>query len=246
VRKLAAAIAATAIAGLPLVSSAVPSQAATPTCFGKPATIVGSAGPDTLVGQGGVSDVIFGGGGNDYISGGDFYGGDAIPGNAPDLLCGGPGDDRVTGSPGNDKLNGGDGNDYVDGGNGADLEQGNAGNDTVGKGSFADADSANDVMHGNGGNDVLNGGWGKDKLYGDAGADQLYDEECDGPTLLNGGAGDDYMESWSSSFDGWHGNVCNSVADQVVGDIGIDTAQVDRLDSVTTVEHVTRITQPGN
>jgi Ca2+-binding RTX toxin-like protein len=235
--------AATAIAALPLIWG-VPSQAATPLCFGKPATIVGTSDDDTLIGQGGVSDVIYGGVGKDYISGGDFYGDDAIPGDAPDLLCGGPGNDRVTGSPGTDKLNGGDGADYVDGGNGADLEQGNAGNDTVGKGSFADADFANDVMHGNGGNDVLNGGWGKDKMYGDAGADRLYDEECDGPTLLSGGDGDDYMESWSSSYDGWHGNVCHTLADQVVGATGTDTAQVDRLDSVSTVEHVTRITKP--
>lgn len=190
-----------------------------------------------------MSDVIYGGGGNDTIIGGDFYWSDNIPGQAPDLLCGGPGADRVTGSPGNDKLNGGDGNDYVDGENGADLEQGNAGNDRVGQGSFEDADSANDVMRGNGGNDVMYGGWGSDKMYGDAGADQLYDVECSA-TLLNGGSGDDYMESWSSSFEGWHGNVCNFVADQVVGSTGIDTAQVDRLDSVTTVERLTRITQP--
>jgi Ca2+-binding RTX toxin-like protein len=243
-RELPAAVAATTVAALLPLMWSVPSSAATPLCFGKPATIVGTAGDDTLTGQGGVSDVIYGEGGNDNIVGGDFYGDDAHPGDAPDLLCGGPGDDHVMGSPGNDKLNGGDGNDYVDGGNGADLEQGNAGNDRVGKGSFADADSANDVMRGNSGNDVLDGGWGKDQMYGNKGADKLYDEECDGPTLLNGGRGDDYLESWSSSFDGWHSNVCNTVADKVVGARGIDTAQVDRLDSVTTVERITRITKP--
>ena len=83
---------------------------ATPTCFGQPATIVGTDGPDALIGQGGVSDVIYAGAGDDYISGGDFYGDDAIPGHAPDLLCGGPGEDRFAGSPGSDELNGGDGN----------------------------------------------------------------------------------------------------------------------------------------
>jgi Ca2+-binding RTX toxin-like protein len=227
------------------LSPLTPAQATTtPTCFGRPATIIGTDGPDTLIGQGGVSDVIYGGGGNDVIVGGDFYGDDAVPGSAPDLLCGGPGADRVTGSPGNDKLNGGDGNDYVDGGNGADLEQGNAGDDRVGKGSFADADRANDVSKGGTGNDTLAAGWGKDKLYGEAGADTLYDEECDGPTVLNGGGGKDYLESWSSSFEGWHGNVCSSVADRVAGGNGTDTAQVDRLDSVSTVERLTRVTTP--
>jgi hypothetical protein len=80
-------------------------------------------------------------------------------------------------------------------------------------------------------------------MYVVTGDDRLYDEECDGPTLLNGGVGDD-LESWSSSYEGWHGNVFDSVADQVVGAAGTDTAQVDRLDSVSTVEHVTRITKP--
>jgi Ca2+-binding RTX toxin-like protein len=238
-RKLMAAIAAAAVTAVPVIW-ATPSGATTPTCFGKPATIVGTAGDDTLIGRAGVSDVIYGDAGDDYILGGDFY----ANGHAPDLLCGGPGADSVQGSPGNDKLNGGDGRDYVDGGNGADLQQGNAGNDRVGKGSFADADSANDIFRGNGGNDVINGGWGLDKLYGGGGADKLYDTECDGPTVLRGGAGDDYLESWSSSFDGWHSNVCSSVADQAFGGTGTDTAQVDTLDSVTGVEHVTRILQP--
>lgn len=242
-RKLITATAIGAVASLPFTWS-VSSHAVTPTCFGKPATIVGTEGPDTLVGQGGVSDVIYAAGGNDYISGGEFYGDEDVPGNAPDLLCGGPGADHVSGSPGNDKLNGGDGDDRVDGANGADLEQGNVGNDRIGQGSFADADSASDISKGGEGNDVINGGWGQDKLYGDAGADNLYDNECDGPTLLDGGSGNDYLESWSSSFEGWHGNVCNAVADKLIGGIGTDTAQADRLDAVSTVERLTRISRP--
>jgi Ca2+-binding RTX toxin-like protein len=43
-----------------------------PTCFGQPATIVGTDGPDTLIGQSGVADVIYGGGGDDGI-GGEHY-----------------------------------------------------------------------------------------------------------------------------------------------------------------------------
>jgi Ca2+-binding RTX toxin-like protein len=214
--------------------------AATPTCFGQPVTMMGTEGPDELIGRSDVRDVIYGAGGDDYVSGGDFYG----AGAAPDLLCGGPGNDHLEGSPGNDKLNGGDGNDEVDGGNGADVEQGNAGDDTVGQGSFADADAADDISRGGIGNDTLYGGWGRDKLYGEAGNDTIYDSECDGPTVLDGGPGNDYLESWSSSFDGWHGNVCSSVADSVAGGTGTDTAQVDQLDSVSAVERLTLITRP--
>lgn len=243
-RKVGAFVGVVAFAMLPAIGPSPAGASSTPWCFGQPATIVGTAGNDMLIGQSGVSDVIYGGGGNDYISGGDFYGEDEVPGSAPDLLCGGPGADRVTGSPGNDKLSGGDGADYVDGGNGADVEQGNGGDDRIGRGSFFDADSANDVSRGGPGNDVLTGGWGMDKLYGEGGADTLYDTECDGPTLLSGGPGSDYLESWSSSFEGWHGNVCNQVSDHVIGGDGRDTAQLDRLDTVRTVELSTRITQP--
>lgn len=235
-------IAVTALLGTAPLMLAAPAQAATPTCFGEPATIVGTPGDDFLIGAGGASDVIYGGGGNDYILGGEFYGDEDNPGDEPDLLCGGPGRDRVIGSPGDDKLNGGDGRDVVDGGNGADLEQGNAGNDRVGQGSFEDADSADDVIRGNGGRDHLIGGWGSDRLYGNAGADELIDNECDGPTVLRGGGGADYLESWSSSFDGWHGNVCSSVADRLSGGAGVDTAEVDRRDFTRRIEHLTRIT----
>jgi Ca2+-binding RTX toxin-like protein len=234
--------AAAALLGAAPLLLVAPAQAATPLCFGKPATIVGTPGPDILVGEGGTSDVIYGGGGADYILGGEFYGDEDNPGTAPDLLCGGPGADDVIGSPGDDKLNGGDGKDAVDGANGADLEQGNAGDDSVGQGSFEDADSADDVIRGNGGRDTLSGGWGSDSLYGDAGADTLIDNECDGPTVMRGGDGADFLESWSSSIEGWHDNVCSSVADLVSGGQGVDTAETDRRDFVRAIEHLTRIT----
>jgi Ca2+-binding RTX toxin-like protein len=239
VRPVLSTAAALALGGaflLPLSTA----QAAAPTCFGQTVTIMGTAGDDNIYASEAVSDVIYGGGGNDVIIGGEFY----ESGTAPDLLCGGPGNDWIKGARGNDKLNGGDGDDRVNGSNGADIVQGNAGNDTVGEGSFADADGKNDTVRGGSGNDVLMAGWGQDKLYGDDGADTLTDNECDGPTVLNGGAGNDYLESWSSSFEGWHGNVCADVADQIVGAGGTDTAEVDRLDSVSTVERITRITRP--
>jgi Ca2+-binding RTX toxin-like protein len=242
-RRLGRCIGVVALTLVPLAGTS-PATASTPMCFGRPATIVGTPGDDRLVGQSGVSDVIYGGGGDDVIVGGDFYGDDETPGAAPDLLCGGPGNDYVEGSPGNDRLSGGSGDDVVDGANGADVERGDGGHDIVGGGSFEEADSANDVSRGGSGDDVLAGGWGHDRLYGQRGNDTLYDEECDGPTLLDGGAGRDYLESWSSSFEGWHGNVCNQVGDNVVGGAGVDTAQVDRLDNVIDVEHLNVITTP--
>lgn len=216
--------------------SLVPAEAVLPTCFGATVTIMGTAGNDTLIGSEDVRDVIYGGGGDDHIVGGEFY----ADGKEPDLLCGGPGNDRLTGARGNDKLNGGDGDDVVDGSNGADVEQGNAGHDRVGGGSFADADRANDIQRGGPGNDILVSNWGNDKLYGNGGADTLSDTECSA-TLLIGGRGNDYIESWSSSFEGWRSNICTEAADRVIGGNGTDTAELDRLDSVSSIERLTRI-----
>ena len=210
-----------------------PAEAALPTCFGQTVTIMGTDGDDTLTGDAAVRDVIYGGLGNDTIVGGDFY----DNGTEPDLLCGGPGNDRVKGARGNDKLNGGDGDDFVDGSNGVDIEQGNAGNDRVGFGSFADADSAADTMRGGPGNDYMVAGFGNDKVYGQGGNDQLYDQECEA-TLLNGGTGTDYLESFWSSYGG---EPCHFIADNIVGGDGVDTAKVDSLDTVSTVENVTRV-----
>jgi Ca2+-binding RTX toxin-like protein len=230
-------------AGVLVVSTAVsgvgPAEATLPTCFGMSVTMMGTPGADTLIGEAGVSDVIYGAGGDDVIIGGEFY----DDGTAADLLCGGPGADFVKGARGNDKLNGGDGNDRVDGSNGADLEQGNGGNDRVGAGSFADADRAADIGNGGDGRDELIGGWGKDRLSGGGGSDRLIDTECGGPTTLNGGAGNDYLESWSSSFEGWQANICDEVSDRVNGGGGTDAATVDRRDFVVHVERLTRITR---
>jgi len=70
------------------------------TCFGKPATIVGTPGDDTIVGTPG-PDVIAGLGGDDVIDG---KGG-------RDLICGGPGADTLDGGAGGDSLDGGAGRD---------------------------------------------------------------------------------------------------------------------------------------
>lgn len=92
-------------------------NAAGPTCFGQPATRVGTPGNDVLFGTPG-RDVIVGLGGNDIIFG--------LAGN--DLLCGGEGQDT---------LFGGTGDDGVDGGSGRDILFGNRGKDTCVNGEVA-------------------------------------------------------------------------------------------------------------
>ena len=216
---------------------AVPAQASPPTCFGATVTIMGTAGDDVLIGSEDVQDVIYGGGGRDTIQGGEFY----ADGTAPDLLCGGPGNDYVKGARGDDKLNGGDGDDVVDGSNGADVEQGNAGNDRVGGGSFDDDDDAADIQRGGPGKDTITTNRGSDRAYGQRGADRLIDTECGG-SLLHGGPGDDYIESWSSSFEGWQANICTGPADAIIGGRGTDTAEVNEHDSVFEVEELTHVT----
>lgn len=76
--------------------------AALPTCDGKPATIVGTAGDDVLKGTAG-DDVIVGLAGSDVIKG--------LDGN--DTICGRDGDDTLIGGSGDDTLLGGRGSDWV-------------------------------------------------------------------------------------------------------------------------------------
>jgi Ca2+-binding RTX toxin-like protein len=81
-----------------------------PTCFGRAATKVGTAGRDEIDGTA-HTDVIVTRGGNDEIhgrGGGDF-------------ICGGRGADHLEGNVGNDHLNGGRGADVLDGGAGTDV-----------------------------------------------------------------------------------------------------------------------------
>lgn len=101
------------------------SEAASITCNGKVATIVGTNGADWLVGTSGNDviaglggdDMIFGNGGNDTICGG--YGNDSIFGNGgDDVLFGDNGDDNLFGEGGNDTLSGGSGQNVLDGGDG--------------------------------------------------------------------------------------------------------------------------------
>lgn len=144
-----------------------PPPASGPTCNGKAATIVGTAGDDILVGTDGV-DVIVGFGGNDEIIG--------KKGN--DILCGGPGRDRITGGSGRDELWGGTHADVLIGGPGADKIAGLKGNDK---------------LYGKAGPDYLAGADGSDRLVGGDGDDRL----LAGPGIDTciGGPGDDSYQS---------------------------------------------------
>jgi Ca2+-binding RTX toxin-like protein len=215
------------------------------TCMGRTVTIMGTPGPDDLEGQAHVSDVIYGGGGNDFIFGG--FDGNAVRGGTPDYLCGGPGNDHIEGDAGNDHINGGDGGDEIEGYDGDDVERGNAGADFIHDESCSDScDAGTDVVLGGTGNDRLITGYGNDRVEGGAGADSIIDEECS-PSILLGGRGDDYIESWTSSIEGYGAYTCaddtfpSRTADTVKGGRGTDSSKDDVDDVVTKVEHVQRV-----
>jgi beta-glucanase (GH16 family) len=105
-----------------------PGAAASQTCFGHKATIVGTNGNDHLVGTA-ARDIIVAGRGRDRVS--------ARRGN--DLVCGGPGFDKLFLGRGADKANAGRGADSVEGARGNDSIWGGAGRDTIWGGAGRDA-----------------------------------------------------------------------------------------------------------
>ena len=128
-RTLSGVTALTCGALLTLSAPATASAAASPTCFGQTATIVGTPGDDSLTGTSG-PDVIVGLSGNDTIDGLE-------------------GDDRLCGSKGADTLVGGDGDDHLSGGR--DLVK-----DVTDDGDLI---SFGDDLDGGAGNDELDPGW---------------------------------------------------------------------------------------
>ena len=122
---------------------ATPADAATPTCDGRSATIVGTPGNDTLVGTPG-NDVIVAEGGADVIKG---MGGS-------DLICAGGGEDTVRGGGGNDTIFGGPRSDVLVGGPGSDYLIGGADDDTL------EGDEGDDTLKGGSGHDAIDGGPG--------------------------------------------------------------------------------------
>jgi Ca2+-binding RTX toxin-like protein len=83
-----------------------------PSCGGRVATIVGTAGPDLLKGTRG-RDVIAAGAGDDRVKGK----------KGKDLICGGDGNDRLFGGAAGDRLIGGPGQDLLRGGKGRDRRR---------------------------------------------------------------------------------------------------------------------------
>lgn len=190
-----------------------PAVAATPTCQGVPATIVGTSGPDTIVGTKG-PDVIVAGPGDDVI--------DARAGD--DLVCAGMGSDRVDGGFGSDRiygqqdrlgsdaggtfllgdvLSGGPGDDLIVGGQDNRRADARRLHDTV---SYADAagavivDLSSDYPLASGeGTDTLRlgthpgviGSAHDDTITGSDGPDQV--DGGDGGDLIKGRGGDDTL-----------------------------------------------------
>jgi uncharacterized repeat protein (TIGR01451 family) len=142
---------------------------AAPTCKGKAATLIGTAGDDrgagALIGTS-RRDVILALAGNDEVSG---RGG-------KDLICAGPGDDEVKGGAKADQAFGGGGRDRLNGGGGGDALGGQGGADKLIGGNGADTLRGNrgrDRLRGNRGPDLLVGGPNRDRCNGGPGRDTL-------------------------------------------------------------------------
>lgn len=153
-RSIRLGLVATLLVASTLIAGPGPVNAqGTPTCDGKPATIVGTEGDDVLLGTEG-NDVIVGLGGNDIIRG---FGG-------ADIICGDNGRDKLFGGRGTDIIFGGKKNDIVKGDGGPDLLYGNQGHDRV---------------IGGAGHDYIEGGSGiVDRLTGKAGTDTCVDRQA--------------------------------------------------------------------
>ncbi len=161
-----------------------------PKCFGRPATIVGTAKSEKIVGTRG-RDVIVGFGGRDRI----------IGGNGNDLICGHRGNDSITAGGGRDLVSGGPGNDTLVTKGGNDRIVGNSGNDRIFAGPGRDRAAAGpgrdrvfgggggDVLYGNSGPDLIFGNQGNDRLFGNQGNDRLFGNQ--GRDRAIGGAGRD-------------------------------------------------------
>lgn len=156
-------------------------------CFGRPATIIGTAGADKIQGTQ-HSDVIVGLGGGDVIDG---------KGGA-DLICLRAGKTPASGpTSGFEVARGGDGRDRISGGKGPDCVYGDDGNDLlmVGPSGHSVLRGTDDCAAGGAGRDALIGSRGEDGLNGGPGEDVLrgggwFDSLIGGPgdDRINGGA----------------------------------------------------------
>lgn len=182
-------------------------NAATPRCFGKRATIVGTARADVLKGTS-RPDVIVGLAGNDVLKG--LGANDRIcGGKGNDTLVGGGGDDLLAGDQGQDKVAGGAGDfDFLVGGPGGDTLSGGAGiadmagyfgapgpvtvDLAAGTATGDGSDTLTDVedVDGSRFDDVITGNTASNFLFGEAGNDTLSGGDGDFDGLIGGGGGD--------------------------------------------------------
>jgi beta-glucanase (GH16 family) len=154
-----------------------PATAASQTCFGHRATIVGTDGDDHLVGTP-ARDVIVAGRGHDHVR--------SRQGN--DLVCGGPGSDELFLGRGADKANADRGADFVDGARGSDSIWGGAGRDLL-RGLFGGP--GRDRLYGGQGRDFLHGGHGDDLMRAGPGDDLMEDDAAISDDRFLGGPGSD-------------------------------------------------------
>lgn len=193
-------------------------------------TILGGAGQDNLNG-GFDSDTLEGGSGNDTLDGD----------SGDDLLSGGSGTDSVQGDQGNDTLTGGSGNDLLNGGHGDDLYRYGRG-DGFDRITEISSGSGTDVLHLTdgltladirlvGNSDdlfvVLTDGTGEVRIqdqfdFLDARIESLvFDDgttiDLTGPLALQGGDGDDFIDS-ANLGDTLSGGAGNDDLDGLAGD----------------------------
>ena len=162
-----------------LASAAVDAQAQEeewPSCFGVPATIVGTDVDDNIINGPPQADVIVGVGGTDVINGHagrDRTCGGPNPEPTPEVIA-----EALDGGRGDDRLYGGDGSDDIYGDDSSGLLP-------WGKGVFDD-----DILKGGAGFDTLVDyrSGDVDKLYGGSTGDRLYASDGDYLGFLDAGA----------------------------------------------------------
>jgi Ca2+-binding RTX toxin-like protein len=220
--------------GLAFARWAPPAAAgATPTCLGRPATIVGhgvlrgTGHADVIVGSRG-ADTISGGGGNDRIctAGGD------------DTIEGGEGSDRIEAGPGDDEVIGGNGSDLVLAGLGADTVFGRRGNDRLYGGAatdYLDSGLGDDTLDGGpGGEDQVIGGVGNDHLSGGPGDGDVLEGDY-GTDSIDGGPGAEDTASFAMAGSG---GTASGTSNGVDVNLATGTAAGDGSDTVSGIEAV--------
>jgi Ca2+-binding RTX toxin-like protein len=208
-----------------VLAPATASHAAVPTCFGQPATWVGTPGDDTVgVHQLGDQAVVVTLGGDDTVRLGP---GDNLvcTGSGNDSVFARSGNDEIATGSGNDEVAGQRGNDTILGGPGADALYGRYGANTI------DGGGGNDTIVSEGEHDVMDGGFGADAITEWGG---LAD-------TVRGGPGADALDT--RDYDSYDGIYFDGEPDSVDGGAqprgSSDTCLVNHEDVPTGCERIT-------